>query len=58
MTENQVIKIGNVKQGIKTQSRSIYSVGGVSPTLGTMQGGNRQPFVVIQYENSKNQTSN
>jgi hypothetical protein len=28
MQENKVIKIGNTKQGVKSQSRSIYSVEG------------------------------
>ena len=32
----------------KHSNDRIYSSGGVSPTLNTMQGGNRQPFIVAQ----------
>jgi len=51
---NQVKQIGNL---FKSKTRDnpnqgrVYEIGGVSPTLGTMQGGNRQPFVVVQYAN-------
>lgn len=41
----------------KHSNDRVYSTGGVSPTLNTMQGGNRQPFVTsVDYKNPASKT--
>lgn len=47
----EVIQIGNVaeeKNFSNPQTGRIYDVGGCSPTLNTMQGGNREPKVIVE----------
>lgn len=46
----EVIQIGNIaeeKNFSNPQTGRIYDVGGCSPTLSTMQGGNREPKVIV-----------
>ena len=46
----KVIQIGNIaeeKNFSNPQTGRIYDVGGCSPTLSTMQGGNREPKVIV-----------
>lgn len=47
----EVIQIGNIaeeKNFSNPQTGRIYDVGGCSPTLNTMQGGNREPKVIVE----------
>lgn len=47
----EVIQIGNIaeeKNFSNPQTGRIYDVGGCSPTLSTMQGGNREPKVIVE----------
>ena len=43
-----VVRLGGLydKEGRTHQSGSVYDVGGMSPTLGTMQGGHQEPMIV------------
>lgn len=50
----RVKQIGNLTQNAKRdnpQAGRIYEQYGVSPTLNTMDGGNRQPFIAIDEQN-------
>lgn len=45
--------IANVDIGNNESNNRVYDVDGLSPTLNTMQGGNRQPKIVIPEKNKK-----
>ena len=42
-----IVKVGDLDIRGQDQIKRVYDPGGVSPTLSTMQGGNRQPKVMI-----------
>ena len=42
-----IVKVGDLDIKGQDQIKRVYDPGGVSPTLSTMQGGNRQPKVMI-----------
>lgn len=44
-----ILQIGMIEMKGNDQIRRVYDPNGVSPTLSTMQGGNRQPKVVVSY---------
>lgn len=44
-----IMQIGMLDIKGNEQVRRVYSPNGISPTLNTMQGGNRQPKILIQY---------
>ena len=57
-TETNYVKVERIgglydKDGKTHQAGSIYEVGGVAPTLSTMQGGNLEPMVPIRTANKK-----
>lgn len=43
VVRNKIIQVNNPKHS----NNRVYSPKGISPTLNTMQGGNRQPFITI-----------
>lgn len=49
---NKIIQLANLKRDYKNfknpQTGRIYSIYGISPTLNTCQGGERQPKVVVK----------
>ena len=49
---NKIIQIGNVfKTAFNNPMRGrVYSVNGLSPTIDTCGGGNRQPMIIESYE--------
>ena len=52
--EPKVKQIGNLfpsKTRANPNQGRLYDPDGISPTLGAMQGGNRQPFVTVQADN-------
>jgi hypothetical protein len=54
VTEPKVKQIGNLfpsKTRDNPNQGRLYDASGISPTLGAMQGGNRQPFVIEQVDN-------
>lgn len=58
---NKVIQIGNICAINKNnfswnnpQPGRVYDINGISPTLNTMQGGHRFPYIVIK-ENKDDQ---
>ena len=57
MTET-IIEVGNIKTGSwsSPQYGRIYSPSGLSPSLTTMQGGGREPKVIL-YENGQDFSS-
>lgn len=51
----KIIQIGNLRKGTPTfdnpQTGRVYSAEGLSPTLNTCQGGERQPKVLVKVKN-------
>lgn len=43
---NKIIQVGMLDMKGSEQVRRVYSVGGISPTLDTMQGGHREPKIL------------
>lgn len=54
-----VLRIGGIYDGDgkQHQAGSIYEVGGVAPTLSTMQGGNQEPMIVAKPRQRREQRS-
>ena len=44
----RIIKIGDLDMKASQQIKRVYSTDGLSPTLDTMQGGHRQPKILIE----------
>ena len=44
--ENKILQIGMLDIKGKEQIRRVYDPNGLSPTLNSMQGGNRQPKIL------------
>ena len=48
---NQIIQLGNYRPDSDNfsnpQTGRIYSISGICPTLNTMQGGDRQPKILV-----------
>jgi site-specific DNA-cytosine methylase len=44
----RIIKIGDLDMKASQQIKRVYSTEGLSPTLDTMQGGHRQPKILIE----------
>lgn len=59
---NKIIQIGNIREDsdnfTNPQTGRIYSVDGISPTLNTCQGGDRQPKVLIELDMKGNRDEN
>lgn len=63
IVENRIIQVGNYRKtdsfGGNPQCGRVYDVEGISPTLSTMQGGDRQPKIIeagyCPYSNSNKQ---
>ena len=51
----EAVRIGGVfdKDGVKHQAGSVWDINGLSPTLDTMQGGYRQPCILIREATKK-----
>lgn len=51
----EAVRLGGVfdKDGVKHQAGSIWDINGISPTLDTMQGGYRQPCILIKEATKK-----
>ena len=47
-TEKNIIMLGMLDQGGQEQTRRGYKPDGIAPTLNTMQGGERQPKILIK----------
>ena len=58
ITEKKPIRLGNIydERFGAGYSGNVWSVGGVSPTLKTMQGGNSQPLVIVKYGKRKDKS--
>lgn len=48
---NKIIQIGNIRKGTQKfnnpQTGRVYSIDGISPTINTCQGGEREPKVMV-----------
>ena len=53
--DEKVIRLGGFfdKNGIKHQDGSVYDINGLSPIIDTMQGGYRQPCIVVKNATKK-----
>lgn len=59
-SKRRIIQIGNLteQKGFSNpQTGRVYSVHGLSPTLNTCGGGQREPKVIIYGKKNKNKTS-
>ena len=45
---NKILKVGMLGEKGYAQTRKVYSEYGLSPTIDTMQGGNRQPKIMVE----------
>ena len=45
--EQVIDVVGRIESKMHDQNRRVYGVGGVSPTLSTMQGGGQEPKIVV-----------
>lgn len=56
MNGNKIIVLGRLDIKGQDQIKRVYSINGISPTLSTMQGGQREPKVIVSgYLNDKNE---
>lgn len=46
--QNQIKVIGKLPIQAQDNIKRVYSVHGISPTLSTMQGGQRQPKILVR----------
>lgn len=53
-TDNYIKCVGKLDIKGKDEIKRVYSTKGISPTLNTMQGGNRQPKIMIGASRGKN----
>lgn len=51
--EPKVEQIGNIDLGNNESNNRVYSPDGLSPTLNTMQGGHRQPKIIVKEATKK-----
>lgn len=58
---NKIIQLANLREDTANfknpQTGRIYSIQGISPTLNTCQGGERQPKVVVMNNDKKTDIS-
>ena len=55
---NKLIMIGLLDTKAKECCRRVYDENGIAPTLNTMQGGQREPKVLIKLESSNHNELN
>ena len=51
MSENKLRQIGKLDIKGKDIIKRVYSINGISPTLNTMMGGQREPKILIKQLN-------
>lgn len=51
-SDNKIALLGRLKIAGIDQIKRVYSVEGIAPTISTMQGGQRQPKIVVAKYNS------
>ena len=58
---NGIFQLGNMYEDSKKfsnpQTGRIYSINGISPTLNTCGGGQREPKVLVKYDKSQGKQS-
>ena len=56
--KNMIIQIGNIRKSTRTfnnpQCGRVYSINGISPTINTCQGGEREPKILVEIKYEKN----
>lgn len=57
--KKDVNKLGNI-YGFTggSYAGNVYDIYGLAPALNSMQGGNRQPLVLVKVKNDKDKTGN
>lgn len=57
---NKIIQLGNIRNSTENfdnpQTGRVYSVDGISPTINTCQGGNREPKVIVKVDFNEEST--
>ena len=55
---NKIFQIGNLRKSTPTfsnpQCGRVYSINGISPTINTCQGGEREPKILVEIKYEKN----
>lgn len=54
--EPKIEQVGNIDLGNNESNNRVYSPDGLSPTLNTMQGGHRQPKIIVKEATKKGYT--
>lgn len=58
MSENKLIMVGLLNTKAKECCRRVYDENGIAPTLNTMQGGQREPKILIRLDFSNDNQFN
>ena len=57
---SKIVQLGNLKKGSisfpNPQTGRVYSIEGISPTLNTCQGGEREPKVIVKVDFNEENT--
>ena len=56
IAEPKIEQVGNIDLGNNESNNRVYSPNGLSPTLNTMQGGHRQPKIMVKEATKKGYT--
>ena len=56
IVESRIEQVGNIDLGNNESNNRVYSPDGLSPTLNTMQGGHRQPKIMVKEATKKGYT--